>query len=83
MRIKDDVIAFLNKKQKQLIERYARLEDIQGEYKELYSLCQREMDRTDWNAELICRKIFELEQWKQEIVMQEKTEDREYGKCKI
>lgn len=60
--MKDDVISFLEKKQEQLRKRYERLEEIQGEYPELYSLCQREMDKSDWNAELIRRKIFELEE---------------------
>ncbi len=62
MSIRDDVIEFLQSKQVQLMERYALLEEIQGEYPGLYSLCQREMDRVDWNAERIRRKIFELEE---------------------
>lgn len=44
------------------MERYAMLENIQVEHPELYSLCQREMDRVDRNAELIRRKICELEE---------------------
>ncbi len=60
MEIKDEVTAFLRKKQAQLTERRAVFEDIQAEHPELYSLCQREMDRADRNAELIRRKIFEL-----------------------
>lgn len=62
MPIKYDVIVFLKRKQTQLIERHAMWEDVQGEYSELYSLCQKEMDRTDWIMELIRRKIFELEE---------------------
>lgn len=61
MKIKDDVISFLRRKQEQLMERHAMLEDIQVEHPELYSLCQKEMDRVDRNAELIRRKICELE----------------------
>lgn len=62
MPIKDDVIVFLKRKQTQLMKRYTIWEDVQGEYSELYSLCQKEMDRTDWIMELIRRKIFELEE---------------------
>lgn len=61
MQIKYDVITFLKRKQWQLMKKYSMLEDIQGEHPELYSLCQREMDRMDWTAELIRRKIFEME----------------------
>lgn len=53
---------FSKKKQCKLMEQYAKWEDIQGGYPELYSLCQMEMDRADWNADFICRKIFELEE---------------------
>ncbi|MCI8316043.1 MAG: hypothetical protein HFH74_13635 [Lachnospiraceae bacterium] len=62
MSIKDDVIVFLKRKQTQLMERYAIWEDIQSEYLELYSLCQKEMDRIDWIAELIRKKMFELKE---------------------
>lgn len=62
MNIKDDVIVFLKEKQKQLMKKYARLEEIHSAYPEMYSLCQKEMDRADWNADLIRRKIFELEE---------------------
>lgn len=62
MPIKDDAIAFLEGKQRQLMERYSVLEDIQGEYPELYSVCQREMDRADRYAELIRMKISELKE---------------------
>ncbi len=61
MQIKDDVVLFLEKKQLQLMEKYAVLEDIQGGYPVFYSLCQMEMDRLDLRAELIRRKICELE----------------------
>lgn len=62
MPIKDDAIAFLKRKQRQLMDRYAVLEDIQGEPPELHPLCQSEMDRVDWLAEIIRRKIAELEE---------------------
>lgn len=61
MQIKDDVVSFLGKKQGQLMDRYARLEDIQGGHPELYQLCQSEMDGIDRNADLIRRAIMELE----------------------
>lgn len=59
--IKNIVISYLKRKQRQLMENYKILEDAQGEYPELYSWYQKEMDRVDMNAELIRRKIFELE----------------------
>ena len=62
MQIKDDVILFLERKQLQLMGRYAMLEDIQGEYPIFYPLCQREMDKLDMRVELIRRKICELEE---------------------
>lgn len=61
MQIRDDVVAFLKIKQMQLMETYKMLEDIQGEHPELYSFCQKEMDRADQNAESLRRKIDELE----------------------
>lgn len=62
MEIKNVVIVFLKRKQVQLMERYTMLEDIQGEHPKLYSLCKKKMDRVDWKAELIRRKIYELEE---------------------
>lgn len=62
MPIKDGPIIFLERKQQQLMDRYAALEDIQGGYPELYSLCQGEMNKSGWYAELIRRKIFGLEE---------------------
>lgn len=58
--VKNIVISFLREKQRQLMKKYEMLEEIQREYPELYFLCQSEMDRADWNAELIRRKISEL-----------------------
>lgn len=61
MPIKDTVISLLKEKQNQLMEQYARLEEMQATYKEHYHLIQSEMDRLDWICETIRRKIAELE----------------------
>lgn len=62
MQIKDDMIAFLERKQQQLMDRYTLLEDIQGEHPEFYPICQSEMDKVDRRAETIRRKISELKE---------------------
>lgn len=61
MPIKDIVISFLKEKQNQLMEQYAEWEDLQGKLPEYYRLYQSEMDRVDWECELLRREIYKLE----------------------
>ena len=66
---KDLVISLLKEKQSQLMEQYAELEDLQGEFSEYYGLFQLVMDNIDEICEEIRRRIYglEVDDGKQEI----------------
>lgn len=55
------IILCLKKKQSITMDKYNILEDMQTNLPECYSIFQSKMDYLDWKAELIRRKLYELE----------------------